>query len=167
TDVPAARRADVVVDDEHLLGGLHQGPRRFDLARQEGEVFRLQPKGRRTAADRLQCVVDLDEPAFLVVEERHPSQFAPPKAWPFGIAKTSTPFPLPGSRSIAARTAASASFLASSSENSLRNPCSSTPYAIGEPLPEDMKSSEVIAPLMSLVYTWAPSWSTPATTSST
>ena len=30
-----------------------------------------------------------------------------------------------------------------------------------------MKSSEVTAPLMSLVYTWAPSRSTPATTSST
>ena len=74
-DVAAPRGPDVVVHDEHLLRGLHERPGGLHLAREEGEVFRLQPERRRTAAHGLEGVVDLDEPAFLVVEERHPTHF--------------------------------------------------------------------------------------------
>src|SRR2546425_3200257 len=65
-NVPAPRRPDVVIDDEDFLRGLHEGPRRLDLAREEGEVFRLEPDRRRAAGDRLEGAVHLDEPALLV-----------------------------------------------------------------------------------------------------
>src|SRR6266566_1620659 len=74
-DVSAPGRADVVVHDEDFLRGLHQGPGRLHLARQDREVLRLQTERRRAAGNCLEGVVHLDEPTFLVVEERHPSHF--------------------------------------------------------------------------------------------
>src|SRR6058998_3035085 len=75
TDVSAARRPNVLVHDKDLLRGLHERPRRLHLTRQQGEVLRLQAERRRATAHRLEGVVHLDKPTFLIVEERHPSHF--------------------------------------------------------------------------------------------
>src|SRR3989475_3303677 len=171
-DVPAPGRPDVLVHDEHLLRGLQEVPRGLHVAREDREVLRLQADRRGPAVHRLQRIIDLEEPALRAVEEGHAAlafhrHHATSRHASFGTASTSTPFPLPGSRSIAARTACSASRFPASRFSPWRKPCSITPYASGLPEPEAMKGSLVIAPRMSAVYTCGPSASTPATTSST
>ena len=117
---------DVVVDDEHLLRGFEERAGRLHVARENRVVLALQTHGRRAAGHGLECVVDLNQAAVRVVEERHPPgpgihrHHATPRQFPFGSARTSTPFPLPGSRSIAARTACSASRLPSSMDSPAR-----------------------------------------------